>query len=313
MGLFEEFEVFIRVVEAGGVGKAAEQMNLAKSVVSRRLADLETRLQTKLIQRTTRKSSLTEAGREYYQRALQVVELVAQMQYQTQEQQGQLQGVLKLSLPLSFGLGYLTPLMDEFTQRHPQLSMQIDFSDSRVDLIEEGFDLALRIGELEDSTIQARKIVPIRFAMCASPDYLKRLGEPFDHDMLKQHSALKYSQTGRGSVSSGGSAGVCSWHLIAPSGELLTVNLPAKLQANNGNFLADMAIAGHGLVLSPTFIVADALRAGKLQQVLTDYRIPTVDAYAVYPHNRFLAAKTRAFIEFLVERLGGNPYWDKGL
>lgn len=310
MGLFEEFEVFIRVVEAGGVGKAAEQMNLAKSVVSRRLADLEVRAQTKLIQRTTRKSSLTEAGRDYYQRALQVVDLVAQMQYQTQQSQGPLQGQLKLSLPLSFGLGYLTPLMDVFTQRHPQLSVHIDFSDSQVDLIEEGFDLALRIGDLKDSTIQARKIVPIRFAICASPAYLERMGEPLTHEMLKQHVALKYSQTGRGSVSSGGAAGLSTWHLMTPSGESVAVNLPTKLQANNGNFLADMAVAGHGLLLSPTFIVADALRAGQLQRVLTDYRIPAVDAYAVYPHNRFLAAKTRAFIEFLVEQLGGNAYWD---
>ncbi|WP_127470227.1 LysR family transcriptional regulator [Thiomicrorhabdus aquaedulcis] len=307
MGLFEEFEVFIRVVEAGGVGKAAEQMNLAKSVVSRRLADLEVRAQTKLIQRTTRKSSLTEAGRDYYERALQVVELVAQMQHQTQEAQAQLQGHLKLSLPLSFGLQYLTPLMDEFAKRHPQLSVQMDFSDRQVDLVEEGFDLALRIGELKDSTIQARKIVPIHFVMCASPGYLERMGNPKNHEALKEHVALKYAQAG------GGASGLGAWHLTAPSGEAVVLNLASKMQANNGSFLSDMAVAGHGILLSPTFIVADALRAGLLKPVLTDYKVASVEAYAVYPQNRFLAAKTRVFIEFLVEQLGGNPYWDKDL
>ncbi len=300
MGQLEDIQVFIRVVESGGIGKAAEQLNLAKSAVSRRLADLESRLETKLIQRTTRKSSLTDAGQLYYQRALNVMDAVTEMNQVTREQKNNLEGNLRLALPLSFGLEHLSPLLDEFASQHPKLTMQIDFSDREVDLVEEGFDVAFRITDLKDSTIQARKITPIRFVLCASPAYLEEHGVPKTASELKQHQVLRY-----------GSKTAMSWVLVGPDGQEHHLNLDGRLFSNNGHFLLNMAKSGHGIVLQPTFIAWKALAKGELVPIMTDYEIPPVAAYAVYPQNRFLSQKARTLIDFLVERFGNNAYWDQ--
>jgi DNA-binding transcriptional LysR family regulator len=302
MGQLEEIQVFIRVVEAGGIGKAAEQMNLAKSAVSRRLSDLESRLACKLIQRTTRSSHLTEAGQVYYERALKVLESVEEMNYAIQQGDAALRGTLRIAVPLSFGLAHLSGVFHEFAKAHPQLNLQIDFSDREVDLIEEGFDLAFRIGELKDASIQARKIVPVNFVLCASPDYLKQQGEPRDHEALKAHKLLRYTANKYQALP-----------MQDPQGQWHEVVMSSQIQANNGDFLGQMGVAGHGVVFSPTFIVWQALQSGALRPLLTDYRLPTMHAYAVYPQNRYLSQKARVFIDFLVERLGNRAYWDEGL
>lgn len=300
MGQLEDIQIFIRIVEAGGIGKAAEQLNLAKSAVSRRLADLEQRLGTKLIQRTTRTSSLTEAGKSYYQRALKVTEAVEEMNSTTAAEDAQLEGTLRLAVPLSFGLDHLTPALDLFAKEHPQLTLQIDFSDREVDMVEEGFDLAFRITDLKDSTIQARKIVPIKFAILASPDYLQKYGEPKTHHDLKDHKVLKYSFSQS-----------TEWGLVDKDGQMHHINFTSHIHANNGSFLVYMATKGHGIVLSPTFICWEAVATGDLVPVLTDYHIPSIHAYAIYPQNRYLSQKARVFIDFLVERFGENAYWDQ--
>jgi len=300
MGQLEDIQVFVRVVEAGGIGKAADQLNLAKSAVSRRLADMEDRLETKLINRTTRKSSLTEAGQIYYDKALSVLDAVIEMNQMTVTRKASLEGTLRLAVPLSFGLEHLSPALDCFAQAHPNLTLQVDFSDREVDLVEEGFDLAFRITDLKDSTIQARKIAPIRFVLCASPSYLETHGTPQSAEDLKQHKILRY-----------GSKGAENWHLIGPDNKERHLNLPSHLYSNNGSFLLNMAKAGHGIALEPTFIAWEALATGELVPVLTDYHIPMMHAYAVYPQNRFLSQKARAFIDFLVTRFGNNAYWDQ--
>lgn len=299
MGQLEDMQVFVRVVEAGGIGKAAEQLNLAKSAVSRRLADLEARLSTQLINRTTRQSSLTEAGRLYYEQSLEVLNRVTEMNHLLIEGEEALRGSLRLAVPLTFGLEHLSPLFDQFAKRYPELTLQLDFSDREVDMVEEGVDLAFRISHLKDSTLQARKIAPIRFVVCASPDYLTQFGTPDSVDALHQHKLLQY-----------GIAGASSWTLISPQGESIKLNFSSRLIANNGSFLLNMVRSGHGIALLPTFIAWQALARGEVVPVLPDVKVPMMHAYAVYPQNRFLSKKARVLIDFLVEQLKDNAYWD---
>ncbi|WP_373019148.1 LysR family transcriptional regulator [Thiomicrorhabdus sp.] len=302
MGQLEEMRIFIRVVEAGGIGKAAEQLNLAKSAVSRRLSDLESRLACKLIQRTTRTSSLTEAGQLYYERALKVLESIEEMNSSIRNDEQQLRGTLRVAVPLSFGLAHLTGVFDQFAKQHPELTLQIDLSDREVDMVEEGFDLAFRIGQLKDALIQARKLVPIRLILCASPDYLQEYGTPEVPEDLKEHKVLHYT---------GDKTGV--WHLTDSEGYSHPVQASGQIYANNGDFLRKMAVSGHGIILSPTFIAWESLQKGELVQVLKEYNLPLIHAYAVYPQNRYLSNKARVFIDFLVEYFGDKAYWDEGL
>jgi len=302
VGQLEDIQVFIRIVEAKGIGKAADQLNMAKSAVSRRLADLESRLSTKLIQRTTRTLNLTEAGQLYYQNALKVLGAVDELNHLVHTSEQALTGTLRIALPLSFGLLHLTPVLDQFAKLHPELSLKLDFSDREVDMIEEGVDLAFRIGELKDASIQARKIVPIHFALCASADYLNRAGLPKTPEELKQHMRLSYSvDQNRPLV------------FVGKNGEKHTVSMPSQLQANNGEFLLKMAVAGHGIVFLPTFIAWQAIKEGQLQTLLEDYSLPVVHAYAIYPQNRFLSQKARVFIDYLVSYFTSPAYWDKAL
>jgi DNA-binding transcriptional LysR family regulator len=299
VGQLEDMAIFIRIVEAGGISRAAEQLGMAKSAVSRRLVELETRLGVRLLNRTTRTSSLTEVGQSYFQRAIKVVDDVAELNALTTDANTSLEGTINLAAPLSFGLSHLAPAIDEFIKRHPELTINIDFSDRHVDLIENGLDLAFRITDLKDSSLIARKISPIKIILCASPEYLHNYGTPTTPDDLKTHHLLHYniSETN-------------TWKLTDNNGRQYSVSLSAKIKANNGDFLTDMAIAGHGIVSSPTFISWKAIASGKLIPILTDYSLPQPNAYAVYPQTRYLSRRTRTLIDFLVERFGDTPYWD---
>ncbi len=299
MGQLENIQIFIRIVEAGGIGKAAEQMDLAKSAVSRRLAELESKLGTQLLQRTTRRLNLTEAGRLYYERAIKVLDAVDEMNGLSEMEGGEIEGVLRVSVPMSFGLSHLSSALEAFACLHPKLQLQIDFSDRQVDMIAEGLDLAFRISQLQNSSIQARKIVPIQVALLASPEYLKQYGVPKHHDDLQNHLQLRY----------GGYED--HWHLVDPEGGKVSIHLSGQMSANNGDFLCQMAINGHGLVMLPTFIAWQALQSGALVKVLPDYQIPSIAAYAIYPQNRFLPKKSRVLIDFLVDHFKDNIYWDK--
>ena len=302
MGQLEDMKIFIRIVEAGGISRAADQLGFAKSAVSRRLADMETRLGARLLNRTTRTSSLTEIGQRFYNRALTIVDDVAELNALTTDANTSLEGIIKLAAPLSFGLTHLAPAIDTFLNQHPGLTINIDFSDRQVDLIEEGFDLAFRIADLKDSNLMARKISPIRLILCASPEYLNKYGTPKTPDDLKNHSLLYYNIM-RSNI----------WTLTDTKGRQSTVNINAKMVANNGDFLKDMAVAGHGIVSSPTFISWQAIAAGDLVPVLTDYKLPQTNAYAVYPQTRYLSRRTRILIDFLVERFGNTPYWEQNI
>ena len=302
MSRFEEMKTFVRVVEAGSISKAADQIGIAKSGVSRRLADLEKRLGVKLINRTTRRSSLTEAGESYYRGAVKLLGDVAELDTSIISTETRLQGTLRLAVPLSFGLGHLSPAIDEFLRLHPELDTHINFSDHRIDLVEQGVELAIRIADLDDSSLQARRICPIRLALCASPGYLAKQGAPSTPEDLSDHRILRYDAGGNQPL-----------RLRDRDGKTHTVNARSPIIANNGDFLRDMAAAGHGIYATPTFIAWEAIRDGKLETVLDDFPQPELSAWAVYPQNRYLSRRARAFIDFLVERFGEEPYWDECL
>jgi len=300
MGQLEDMSVFVRIVEAGGIGRAAEQLGIAKSGVSRRLVALETRLGVSLINRTTRSSSLTSVGREYYERAVKLIGDVSELDGLAADEGKSLKGLLRLAVPLSFGLTHLSPAIDIFARENPGLTINIDFSDRQVDLIEQGVDLAIRISNLNDSNLQARRICPIGLVLCASPSYLERHGNPRKPEDLRDHQVLGYT--------------LGSGHTIRLSnqqGDEQLVHTSARMAANNGDFLRDMALAGHGIVGLPTFIVWQSLAARELVPVLEQYTLPAINAWAVYPQTRYLSQRARQFIDFLAERFGDNPYWDK--
>lgn len=300
MGQLEDMHVFVRIVEAGGIGKAADQLGMAKSGVSRRLVALETRLGVSLINRTTRSSSLTSVGREYYERAVKLIGDISELDGLAADAGKSLEGLLRLAVPLSFGLCHLSPAIDAFTREHPGLAMNIDFSDRHVDLVEQGVDLAIRITDLKDSSMHARRICPIRIVLCASPSYLEKQGMPRKPEDLKAHQVLGYN------LGSGNTIRLGDGH----GGEHLVHTSP-RMTANNGDFLHEMALAGHGIVQLPTFIVWKSLAAKKLLPVLESYTPPAINAWAIYPQTRYLSQRARQFIDFLVERFGEHPYWDE--
>ena len=299
MGQLENMQIFARIVESGSITKAADQLNLAKSAVSKRLSELENNLDTKLLIRTTRKSHLTEAGNLYYQRIKLVLEEVDELHGEIASTTRTLHGTLKLTIPLSFGLSHLTAALNIFIKQHPEITIDVNLSDNFVDLVTGGFDLALRIGHIEDSTMQAKKITTIKHILCASPQYLSEHSYPHSPSELTRHQILKYSSQSLSYIK-----------LLDKKGKEYTITSKAHMIANNGDFLKSMALEGHGIVLLPTFIVCEELKNKILQPILTDYTIPSMYLYALYPGNRYLPHKVRSFIDFLSTRFGNTPYWD---
>lgn len=300
MGQLEDMQVFVRVVEAGGIGRAAEQLEMAKSAVSRRISELEKHLGVRLINRTTRTSSLSDVGQHYYDRALMLLDDVAELNAMTSDATCALAGSIHLAAPLSFGLNHLSTAIGAFLKLHPEVEINVDFSDRQIDLVEEGLDLAFRIADLADSSLIARNICPIKRILCASPGYLKTHGSPSSINDLKSHALLHYNV----SPSS-------TWKLNDRQGKQHTIRTCAKIIANNGDFLMEMAISDHGIIAMPTFISWKAIAAGDLVHIMPDYTLLQLNAYVVYPQSRYLSQRARALIEFLVERFGENPYWDQ--
>ena len=300
MGQLEDMAMFVRIVDAGSITKAAEQLNIAKSAVSRRLKDLETRLGSQLINRTTRQSNLTEAGEQYYQRANSILNDVDELNEQTSGTPTRIEGTLKMTAPLSFGLMHLGEVIDEYALLHPHLNFELDFSDRHVDLVEEGYELAIRIRELQDSSYQAKRLALIRYALCASPEYLSKNGTPSTLAELEEHEFLQY-----------GLSKTSNLELIDAQGKKHNHTINAKIKATNGEFLVDMAVKGHGIIFIPTFIAYQEIARGELVSILEQYQLPTLNAYAVYPKNRFLSQRCRYLIDFIAERFGDNPYWDQ--
>lgn len=300
MNRLENMETFIRVVDAGSISGAADRLEIAKSAVSRRLKELEQHLGVELFHRTTRKMNLTETGHTFYQRCLRILEDVQEAELATSQAHGTLTGRLKVALPLTFGIMHLGPAIHEFSKAHPLIEFDLDFNDREVDLMQEGFDLAIRIGNLADSSLIARKLASIQSVMCASPEYLERMGSPKTPDDLGKHRCLVYNLL----------RDYEHWQLYDTENNLIKVKIHPYLKASNGEFLRDAAVNGDGIVFGPSFIVYKEIESGALQPVLTDYRYPQIAAHAIYPQTRHLSRRVRTFVDFLVKRFAGTPYWD---
>jgi DNA-binding transcriptional LysR family regulator len=301
MDRFADMKMFVAVVEAGSISAAADRLEVAKSAVSRRLADLEARLGAELLHRTTRRLTLTDSGRAFYERAQRILADLEEAEQAVTQAHGAVRGRLKVALPLSFGLKHVAPLINAFMALHPAVEFDLDFNDRRIDLMQEGFDLAIRIAKLPDSSLIARKLAPVRSVLCASPDYLDRHGAPVRAADLAGHASLVYSNLANPGM----------WSYVGPDGQPGSVQVPIKLRANNGDFLCQAAIAGQGVILHPTFYLNEHIRAGTLVPLLTDHAWPEVNVYAVYPPTRHLSRRVRAFVDFLAEKLAGEPYWDR--
>jgi DNA-binding transcriptional LysR family regulator len=293
-------EAFTAVVDAGSFSAAALRMRSSKSLVSRQIAALESALGARLFQRTTRSLTLTEEGRRYHAQVVRILADIAEANQSLSNLQAAPRGLLRVNAPMSFGYLHLAPAIPDFLQQCPEVELDLTMNDRYVDLIEEGVDLALRLGRLADSSLVARKLAPARRVVCASPAYLKARGVPETPDDLKQHQCLCYSNI----------AANDEWRFVRRDGKSWPVEVKGRLHANNGDALREAALKDLGLVYLPTFIVGRDLQSGALVSVLTDYVAQDSGLYAVYPHARHLSPKVRAFVDFLASRFGAQPYWD---
>ena len=299
MNRYDEMEAFVRTIESGSFTKAAKQVGVTKSAISRRVSDLEARLNTQLVLRTTRSLSLTEAGEALFQRAVPLLADWQEAEAVSLSDNCALSGRIRLAAPLSFGVKYLGPALLDFKALHPSLNFDIDFSDRQIDLISEGVDVAIRIGTLSDSSLIARKLASIDMVATIAPDLLAEKGRPETPQDLLRFDELRYTHRSRK-----------GWQYTDPQGESGDIELTSTLQANNGNFLIEAAIAGQGVTIQPLFIACDALRNGTLEVVLPHYKWSNISAYAVYPPTRHLSLRVRTFVDFLAKRFKTNPPWD---
>ncbi|TCK01914.1 DNA-binding transcriptional LysR family regulator [Volucribacter psittacicida] len=289
MDKLNAISVFCRVIESQSFTQVAQQMNISVAMVSKLISQLEEQLKTRLLQRTTRKITPTEAGQIYYQRCLSVLMELEEADASIANHNSALQGNLSVSVPREFGMRFITPNLAKFLNAHPHLHVNIEYTDRKVDLISEGYDLALRIGQLTESTLVAKKIASSSMHIVASPHYLAQKGVPTTPEALSQHDCLIYK---------------LNYSLIwalQKNHQHYQAKVNAKFTSNNGLVLVEMAKAGLGIINSPLFFIEQELRSGELVELLTDYQQDTIDIHVVYPHRRYLPAKVRAFIDFLTE------------
>jgi DNA-binding transcriptional LysR family regulator len=298
MSDYDDILTFTRVVELESYTKAARRLGISKSMVSRRVARLEAKLGTRLLVRSTRGLAPTEAGRLFAERAARALAELDEAQTAIAEGERDPSGALRIAAPLSFGIMHLGPALAEFAQQHPRIAIDVAFSDRFVDLVEDGFDAAVRIGILKDSSLVGRKLSPIRALIAASPDYLARHGRPATPRDLLRHRCLTYS--GAGSEEQWRFRVRGRWQTIKPAG---------LFRADNGEALRDAAVAGLGITALPSFILSPALESGALEPILTDFAVPERGLY-VLRHGGAPPLRLRLLIDFLAARFGPEPYWD---
>ncbi|OAI52032.1 hypothetical protein AYO46_06900 [Betaproteobacteria bacterium SCGC AG-212-J23] len=292
--------VFARVVGAGSLSAAARELGLSPALISRNLAALEARLGVRLINRTTRSLHLTDEGASYYEACSRLLAEVDEADAAVAAGRVEAQGVLRVALPASFGHLHVAPRIPAFAAQYPKVRLALSLSDRSVNVIEEGFDIAVRIAELEDSSLAARKLAPNRRVVCASPDYLARHGTPRLPEDLIHHNVLTTSDF------------AMSWDFKDPRGKPSTVRVGGRHACDNWEVLREWALAGLGIALKSTWDVYQHLQDGSLVELFPGYAFHSdVAIYAVYPHRRHLPAKTRVFIEFLAALFGPEPYWDR--
>ncbi len=301
MDRFASMAVFVKVVEGSSFAAAARHFRLSPAMVSRHVHALEEQLGAQLLNRTTRRVSPTEVGQAYYQRVRQILADIEEADRLAADLQATPRGLLRITSSQSFGVRHLAPAIADYLALCPEVLMDVTLNDRYLDVIEEGFDLAVRIGHLEDSSLIARRLAPVRMALCAAPDYIARHGAPQTPAELAQHNCLIYTYA----------AAQSEWRFVDGEGKEEAAHIAGRLLANNGDVLRVAALQGQGVALAPTFMLGEDLRAGALVRLLPAYTPPEGGLYAVYPPSRHLSAKVRSFVDFLVTRFGGEPDWDR--
>lgn len=300
MDTLDGMRTFATVVAEGSFSRAAERLETSPQLTSKYVGQLETRLGVRLLNRSTRQMSLTEAGRAYYDRVRQVLADIDDMENAVGDLTARARGTLRINAPVSFGGLHLTRAISQYQETQPEVEVDLALNDRVVDIISEGFDLAIRIGQLEESSLVARPLAPVRLVICGAPEYFRRRGVPETPEQLSEHDCLRYTYA----------ADPDRWRFHR-DGKLHSVPIAGSFSANNGDALQVAALAGKGIVLQPTFIAGEDLRAGRLQPVLNEYQLPELIAHAVYAHRQYLSAKVRTFVDFLAGYFGSPPYWDR--
>lgn len=292
MDAIEGLPVFVRTVREGSFSAAARALDLTPSAVSKQIGRLEDRLSVRLFNRTTRRLSLTEEGAAFYERASRILADLEDAAECVSSLKAVPRGRLRVTLPTAYGILHLLPALPDFMARCPEVTLEIDLNDRIVNMVEEGFDLALRVGDLEDSSLIGRRLAPNRRVLAAAPSYLAERPAPARPEDLAAHSCLVYTYRAQRH----------DWHLVDESGRESVVAVAGNLETNNPMMLREAALAGLGVVLLPLWIIGPDLKAGRLQHLLPTHHWPDSAIQAVYPPGRHLSAKVRSFLDFLVER-----------
>lgn len=299
MDKLEAMHAFTKVVAGGSYAEAARRLGLTRSAVSKAVMELEQVLGARLLDRTTRRVVPTEVGRAYYERCIRILADVAETENQISSLHDEPRGLLKVNAPMSFGTLHLGPAVSDFMARNRELRIELTLDDRFINPLEEGVDVTIRIGVLADSSLIARRLAPIRRALVASPAYIETHGAPEKIEDLSKHHCLNYGQI----------AAVQRWHLMKGA-ETVQVPVTSMLCSNNGKVLRTAAIRGLGIANLPTFLTGPDIAAGRLTVLLPEHPPEALALHALYVPNRFLAAKTRKFIDFLVDYFGDTPSWD---
>jgi DNA-binding transcriptional LysR family regulator len=293
MDKLQEMSSFVAVVDAGSFVRGAEATGQSKAAVSRHVGELESRLGTRLMQRTTRRLSLTAEGQAFYTRCRELLAAVEEAEAELTASRSEPSGLVRVNAPLTYGILRLAPLWGRFMSRHPKVTLDVTLTDRVVDLVEEGYDLAVRISTLSSATLVSRRLATTRLRLCASPEYLKRYGRLKHPRDLAEHRVIAYSYL----------ATPDAWQFVGPDGAV-SVRIKPCLFTNNGDTCRSAALDHQGIVLQPDFLVGEDLRRGALQEPLPAYRANELGIYAVYPTRKYLPLKTRMLIDFLAAALG---------
>lgn len=295
-----DLEIFVRVVATQNLSAAGRDLGLSPAVVSKRLAGLEDRLGARLLQRTTRRVTVTEEGAGFHERAVRILADLEEAEASVSNRRLAPRGTLRVTTPAAFGRQHLSPAISDYVARYPEVRLDLNLTDSFIDIIDQGFDLAVRIDEPKDSTLVARRLAPNRRVICAAPAYLDRHGTPLVLEDLADHNCLTLDHQP-------------VW-TFEDAGVERRIRVSGNLRTNNGEVLRDAAVAGLGIALKSTWDVGAYLQSGALVPLLTGYGVSTrLALYAVYPSARLLSPKVRTFVDFLAARFGPEPYWDRGL
>ncbi len=295
-----DLEIFARVAAAGNMSAAGRDMGLSPAVVSKRISHMEERLGARLFQRTTRQLKLTETGEGFYERVVSILADIEEAEAFVSQLNAQASGTLRITAPTAFSRLHIAPHLASFMRQHPDLTIEMHLTDAIVDIVAEGMDLAIRVAELNDSSLVARKLAPCRHVICGSPDYLDQYGRPKTLSDLSKHNCLT---TGYNQV----------WRFEGPDGPA-ALKVSSNLRSNCSDVVREAVLSGMGIAMRSTWEISEELKAGRLEVVLPEYHETSgVAVFAVYPCRQFVPAKLKFFVEFLAHHYGSTPYWDRGL